>query len=127
MTAHGIEQRATSGDRDLGSRRWAVLVWAVCVVVVVAGVVLKPMRPWAWTGGFGVSGALCVANAVRSGRLHCVFTGPILLIGAVLTVARAMGWLTVGWRAIGGGVLVAVVVALAFEVVSGKKRIGSCC
>jgi hypothetical protein len=96
-------------------------------VAVVLGFLLQAVRPIAWTVGFGASGTLCVVNAIRSKRFHCAFTGPLFLLGAALTIARASGLLTVSWMVIGWGVVTGVLGFLVIEMVTGKRRIGRCC
>lgn len=118
---------ASAGPRDLLSRAWARAVWALAGVAVIAGFFAEAWRPAFWFLGFGMSGVLCVANAVRSKRFHCAFTGPLLLVGAALTVTRALGLHTLGWMAIGVGVVLGFSVPVMFEIVSGRKRIGRCC
>ncbi len=51
--------------------------------------------------GFAVAGALCVGNAVHCRRAHCVVTGPLYLVAAILFVARVAG------AAVPGGLIVA--------------------
>lgn len=123
----GSIEWAARGERDLVSRTWARAVWVSGAVAVVAGFLYEPLRPLAWSAAFGVSGVLCVANALRSGRFHCAFTGPIFLVGAVVTFARAIGVLTLGWTTIGGAVVIGVVIAWVVEIASGKRRLGKCC
>jgi len=63
----------------------------------------------------GVSGALCVVNAIRAGRFHCMFPGPIFLAGAGRTVLRARSAVDLRWNWIDGGVVAAVAAALVVE------------
>ena len=93
------------------------------MAAVAVGFAYEPARPAMWAGGFGISGALCVTNALRSGRFHCAFTGPIFLIGSALAAARKCGLsLSLGWMAIGAGVMSAVIVALVVEGVTGSAQ-----
>lgn len=118
---------AGGNARDLGARPWAVAVWGLAVVGSLAGFFWAGARPLLWSAAFGVSGILCVANALRSRRLHCLFTGPIFLGGTALVVLRWAGYLALGWSWIGGGVLGLVGAALLLESVLGKNRIGGRC
>ena len=84
-------------SRDLLSRPWALCVWGLAAMGTGAGFLSDSMRPLVWTISFGVAGVLCVTNAIRSKRFHCAFTGPILIIGAALTLTKSIGLLSVGW------------------------------
>ena len=60
-----------------------------------------------------VMGAACLANAARCGRLHCYFTGPLFLLGAVASLLRGLDIVFLPWSWIGyvllGGTLLAYV------------------
>ena len=114
--------------RDLVSRPWARATWCGLALVAVLGALISDARPVLWVVAFGASGIMCVANAVRSRRFHCMYTGPIYLAGAVATVLRAAGVLSLSWAWIGGGVLLGVSAALAWE--RGRRDLSStnrCC
>ncbi len=62
--------------------------------------------------GFAVAGALCLGNAIRCRRVHCIVTGPLYLVASALFVGRASGWaLPAAWIIAGaiGGTVVAFV------------------
>jgi hypothetical protein len=87
----------------LRSRRTAWL-WPAAFGTVAAGWLVLPPTAGALVaaGGFAVAGALCVANAVHCRRTHCVATGPIYLVAAVLFVTRAAGAdMPAGWIVVG--------------------------
>lgn len=41
---------------------------------------------------FGFMGAACVINALGCGRVHCWFTGPFMLVIAMLILLQGLGW-----------------------------------
>src|SRR2546426_7950941 len=97
---------ATPDQRDLTGRTVGRFVlWGLPLVAFVAGFVVGPtLRTVLWTAALTVAGTACVANAARCGRLHCYFTGPFLLLGAVVTLTYGLGVLPLGpgrWGSIG--------------------------
>jgi hypothetical protein len=127
MTNQLLERLSGGSERDLAARPWAVSVWALGVVLIALGFLVEPLRGVVWTAGFGASGTLCLFNAVRSKRFHCAFTGPFFLVGAALTIARAIGLVDLSWTLIGWGVVGSVVAVVGVELLTGKRRIGKCC
>jgi hypothetical protein len=49
-----------------------------------------------WTASLGVMGTLCLLNASRCGRVHCYFTGPLFILGAVASIGYGLGLLPLG-------------------------------
>jgi len=97
---------STPDQRDLTGRKVGRLVlWQLPLVAFVAGYFVGPIwRTILWTAALTVAGTACVANAARCGRLHCYFTGPFLLLGALVTLTYGLGVLPLGpgrWGAIG--------------------------
>jgi hypothetical protein len=45
--------------------------------------------------GFGVAGGLCVGNAARCRRTHCIVTGPLYLLAVLVLLSRVVGALVV--------------------------------
>jgi hypothetical protein len=41
-------------------------------------------------------GTLCLLNASRCGRIHCYFTGPFFILGAVTSLGYGIGLLPLG-------------------------------
>jgi hypothetical protein len=110
---------------DLGSRRWAVAIWALGLAAAAIGFFWEAGRAPLWLLAFGTSGALCTLNGIRSRRFHCLFTGPIFLTGATLVGLRWAGHLgSWSWNGIGLGVLGAVAAAVLLEL--GVKGSGRC-
>jgi hypothetical protein len=102
-------------SKDLVTRPWARGLWCGLGVIALAGFFLPGLQTPLWIVSFGVSGTLCMANAVRSGRFHCAYTGPFFLTGALATALRAAGLIAVPSSWIGGAVVLAVGGALAWE------------
>ncbi len=97
---------STPDQRDLTGRKVGRFVlWQLPVIVFVAGYFVGPLwRTVLWTAALTVAGTACIANAARCGRLHCYFTGPFLLLGAVVTLTYGLGVLPLGpdrWGSIG--------------------------
>ena len=118
---------APAASRDLVARPWALGIWYGLALFALLGLLLRDLRPFIWTASFGVSGLLCVVNAVRSRRFHCMYTGPIFLAGVAATVLRATGAIELPWGLIGGFVFVGVVGALAWERLRGATSGQGCC
>ncbi len=106
---------AVAAARDLVSRPWARATWIGLALVAVLGIFVDDLRAVLWMVAFGISGLMCVTNAIRSRRWHCMFTGPIYLAGAAAAVLRALGLISLSWTWIGTGVFVGVVGALVWE------------
>jgi hypothetical protein len=71
-------------------------------------------------------GTLRLLNASRCGRVHCLFTGPFFILGAVASLGFGLGLLPLGpsgWNWIGA---ITIVGAIAFtcipELVLGRYR-----
>lgn len=82
-------------ERDLSARRESfVALWLAPLALAGLITVIPPDSTWvapaAWGAAFAWMGAACLVNARRCGRVHCYFSGPILLIGAVLAAALAV-------------------------------------
>src|SRR3989475_12098009 len=97
---------STPNQRDLTGRTVGRFVlWGLPLIVFVAGFVVGPiLRTVLWTAALSVAGTACLVNAARCGRLHCYFTGPFLLLGAVVTLTYGLGVLPLGpdrWGSIG--------------------------
>lgn len=44
-----------------------------------------------WAGAFGWMGTGCALNALRCGRRHCFFSGPVLWLGGIAAGLIALG------------------------------------
>jgi hypothetical protein len=72
----------------------AILWWGLPIAVAMASDLLRPtLREIAavWAVAFTWMAAGCFLNALRCHRLHCYFSGPVFLIGAVVAAALASG------------------------------------
>ena len=107
--------RSALAAPDLVSRPWARAVWYGLGLLAIVGIFDAEHRALLWTLAFGASGILCAANVVRSRRFHCMYTGPIYLAGALATVLRGVGSISLSWAWIGSGVFFGVVGALVWE------------
>jgi len=117
-------------ERDLSARTGSFLtIWLAPILLAGLVSVFAPNPEWAapiaWTVAFSWMGGACLLNARRCGRLHCYFSGPILLVGALAALALSAGVVDFGVR--GLSITVAVTLALAcltygLEYVWGRYR-----
>ncbi len=56
-----------------------------------------------------VTGLACIVNARRCGRRHCLFTGPLYLLGALASLLNGLRVFFIPW----GWILVAMVLGTA--------------
>src|SRR5205823_9143110 len=91
-----------SDPRDLArDRRASLLLWQLPLIALIASFFLKDkLKAVIWTGALSQMGVACLANATRCGRLHCFFTGPFFLLGALASLLRGMGSIRVAWSRI---------------------------
>jgi len=79
-----------------------------------------------WTTSLAFMGAVCLLNAFRCGRIHCLFTGPFFILGAVVSLGYGLGLLPLGpsgWKWIGAVTIVgAIMLTCAPELVLGRYR-----
>ena len=90
--------------------RTLALFWGVPFAAMLASGLLLGATPRAviWVSMLLVMSVACLVNARRCGRVHCRFTGPFLLLMAVLVAGFAAGALPLGahgWAYLGGGTL----------------------
>lgn len=82
---------AACRDDDL-TRGWTGwLLWRAPLVLIAGGLVWPRGLYALWIPAFLVSGAGCVWNARRCGRLHCHVTGPLYLLAAAYLVLAGTG------------------------------------
>lgn len=79
----------------------AFALWRVPLVLVALGIFLPAAQSWLWTTAFLWIGAACTANAFRCGRIHCAIMGPLLLVLGLVSLARTLGVIDLGWNTIG--------------------------
>ena len=97
-------------ESDLLRGPVALVLWYIPGALVLIGVFWREGRAWLWTPALAVAGTACLVNASRCGRLHCYFTGPLWLLGAMATLLRAFSIVRVPWNwilyaVLGGGLL----------------------
>ena len=120
--------KSGSSERDFLCRGpKAFFLWCVPWVVFVLGasapVALKTVL---WTTSLAFMGVACLINAFRCGRVHCYFTGPFFILGAVCSLGYGLGLLPFGpsgWKWIG---IVTIIGAIALccipEFIFGRYR-----
>lgn len=116
--------------RDMLSSPWwtgAVFCLPAAVIALSGSVPMtNGWRSAIWAIGLGIMGTGCVINALRCGRWHCYFTGPFLLLMALLSVLYGLGAVplgTQGWNWMGGVTICgAVLLSYLPERLFGKYR-----
>lgn len=99
---------AEAARRDLVRHRVALLLWGPPpVAVLLSGLTdtAPETRGVIWSVALAWAGIACVANACRSGRLHCYLTGPFFLLLAVASLVHSFAVVSLGphgWTWIGG-------------------------
>lgn len=113
--------------RDLSARAGSFLVvWGAPVLAAIAAGSLSPSlagTAGVWSLALAWMGGACLLNARRCGRLHCYFSGPILLAGALLTGLIALELVdtdAAGMGAIVAGALVLASLTYVLELAWGR-------
>lgn len=83
-----------------------VVFWIPILAIAVTGYahIDYAIRTWVWTVSCLVMSGGCLINAMRCGRLHCYWTGPFFLLGAIASLTYGLGLLPLGqsgWGIIG--------------------------
>jgi hypothetical protein len=91
-----------------------VVFWIPILAIAVTGYahIDYAIRTWVWTVSCLVMSGGCLINAMRCGRLHCYWTGPFFLLGAIASLTYGLGLLPLGqsgWGIIGYTLLGGVV------------------
>lgn len=93
------------------------VVYCLPVVAIIASgsdIVSPGWHTAIWAAALVTMGAACIVNALRCRRVHCYFTGPFLLLMAIVTLLYGLGTLPLGnhgWSLI-SATLIAGVLAL---------------
>src|SRR4030095_7098533 len=75
----------------------ACLFWGGLWVVFALGFSVPPrLRTALWATSLMVMGVACLINAARCGRVHCRFTGPFFILGALTSLGYGLGLLPLG-------------------------------
>lgn len=121
-------------QRDLAGTPWkAALLWGVPAALIIVGDQTGEAAHTAlWTIAFCWAGVACLANALRCGRRHCFYTGPLFLLAALASLLYGLGALPIGsngWTWIVGAVVAGFLVmryglegAFGKYVASGPER-----
>jgi hypothetical protein len=115
-------------ERDLLCRRpSACLLWCVPWFAFALGFGAPPaLKTVLWTTSLAFMGVACLINVSRCGRIHCLFTGPFFIIGAVASLGYGLGLLPFGasgWKWIGAIMIIgAIVLTCIPELVLGRYR-----
>ncbi len=103
--------------RDLLANRWSVAGFFVLPsIALFASGFLPQGSPWravVWVAALTTMGVACIVNAVRCRRVHCYFTGPFLLLMALVSLlyaAHAIPLGAGGWNVIAGVVVIGALV-----------------
>ncbi len=103
-----LRRRASHTEQDLASNSWiSVLVWLLPIgALFLSGFfpLSTPPRAAIWTVANATMGLACVINAMRCGRLHCYFTGPLFILLALAAALIGVGVLPAGketWNTLG--------------------------
>jgi hypothetical protein len=79
-----------------------------------------------WTASLGFMGTLCLLNASRCGRVHCYFTGPFFILGAVASLGYGIGLIEFGpfgWKWICAVMVIGGIGLICIpEVILGRYR-----
>jgi len=105
----------------------ACLLWCVPWFAFVLGFFAPPgLKTVLWTTSLAFLGVACLVNASRCGRIHCLFTGPFFILGAVASLGYGLAFLPLGssgWKWIGAVTIIgAVVLTCIPELVLGRYR-----
>ena len=103
------------------------LFWCLPAFAFALGFFVSPaLRTVLWTLSLGFMGILCLVNASRCGRIHCYFTGPFFILGAIASLGYGIGLLPFGpsgWKWIGNiSIIGAIVFSAIPEFVFGRYR-----
>jgi hypothetical protein len=115
-------------DRDLLCRGLSgLLLWCVPWIAFALGFGAPPwLKTILWPVSLTVMGTACLLNASRCGRVHCRFTGPFLIVCAIISLLYGLGVLPLGpsaWKWIGVGTIIgALALCCIPELFLGRYR-----
>lgn len=124
-----MRESAAGAKKDLACRRVGLLLWGLPFVALVATalVAVAPItRGAVWGLALLTAGSACIANACRSGRVHCYITGPFFVILAAAPLLHGLGILPLGphgWLWIGAALVTCTpLLTVLPERIWGKTR-----
>src|SRR5580700_5063857 len=95
MTPTPAETAPAPSSRDWARRPAMVLLWwgLPIAIGVLANLphLSQRLDAGVWTVVFAWMAAGCLLNALRCRRVHCFFSGPVLLLGAVFAALVTIG------------------------------------
>src|SRR5262245_13575656 len=105
----------------------ACLLWCVPWFAFALGFCSPPpLKTVLLTTSLAFMGIVCLINASRCGRIHCLFTGPFFILGAVASLGYGLGLVPLGpygWKWIGAVTIVgAIAVTCIPELILGRYR-----
>src|SRR5262245_26061306 len=119
-------------QRDaLCSGKTMFVFWCLPAFVFALGFFVSPgLRTVLWMLSLAFMGIMCLLNASRCGRIHCLFTGPFFVLCAVASLGHGLGLLSLGpsgWDWIGAATIIgAIAFACIPELILGRYwRTGS--
>src|SRR5712692_292735 len=117
-----MNQCATSNEKDLLGSRWATwLLWiGPWVLIICSSHTGNITHTAVWTLAFTVGGAACLVNARRCRRLHCFYTGPSYLLGALASLLYGLRILPLGQH--GWDWILGTTVAVSLVACCGLER-----
>jgi len=128
VTMRDLPSARDSEQRDvLCSGTKMCRFWCLPALAFAVGFFVSPTaRTVLWTLSLGFMGTLCLLNASRCGRVHCYFTGPFFILGAIASLGYGIGLLPFGpsgWQWIGNITIIgAIVLSTIPEFVFGRYR-----
>lgn len=116
-----------SSNTDFTSnKKLHFVLWILPAIVFVIGFNTGPtIRTILWVTSLSIMGISCVNNARRCGRIHCYFTGPFFLLGALVCLIYGLNIFKfhIGWEILGFSIVVgANLFRYAPEMIWGKYR-----
>src|SRR3546814_2093224 len=76
-----------------GNWRTLLMLWGFPGLAMLGALGLDPTpRAVVWTFMLSAMGLACIINSRRCGRTHCRFTGPFLIVMAILVIGHTIGW-----------------------------------
>ena len=120
-------EAASAPQRDWARYPTAALAWwGIPIALAMSADLLTPSArvvALIWGAAFVWMGVGCLLNARRCHRLHCYFSGPVLLLGAVTVGLLAFGELNFGPHGLNNviwGTLLLALLSFVPEVIWGQ-------
>jgi hypothetical protein len=119
------------GDARDFLRGWRIplLAYGLPTAAIAATAPLPLTTGWRaaiWALACAIMGGVCLANALRCGRVHCYLTGPLFLAAAGASILYGVGVLPLGengWNLLGLVLLIGAILLMTLpEWVLGKYR-----